>query len=137
MTPKDKVYSPDLQPYSFEGRSGIFGTLLAFAVAPVRVVTRVVHNVFIMPANMLGDYAKSLLLVSCVLLGLGVLDMIMFGKWPLLVSQVPALYYALRLKAQSAKSVQAAMTKREVDIDTSQVEELCSSIYDELNEVIK
>lgn len=132
-----KVYSPDIKPYSMEGRSGIFGTLLSFVVAPIRLLTRVMHNIFILPANLIEDYANALMLVSSIMLGIGVIDFFFYEKWPLLVSQLPALYYASVLKKQARKSTQIALEKREVDIDTEQVQTLCNTIFDELNEIIK
>lgn len=132
-----KVYSPDIKPYSMEGRSGIFGTLLSFVVAPIRLLTRVMHNIFILPANLIEPYADALLMVSGAMLVIGVLDFFLYQKWPLSVSQLPAIYYASILKKQARKSTQIALEKREVDIDTEQVQTLCNTIFDELNDIIK
>ena len=132
-----KVYSPDIHAYSMEGRSGIFGTLLSFIVAPFRVITRIMHNIFILPANLLNDYADALMLTSIVLGLIGILDLVIYKKWSLLLSQFPALYYANVVKKQAKKSTQLALEKREVDIDNEQVEALCNTVFQELNEVIK
>lgn len=137
LNEEGKVYSPDIHPYSFEGRSGVFGTLLSIVVAPIRVITRVVHDIFILPANLLEGYAKSLLLVSAILFAIGLIDFFVYKKWPLVVSQIPAFYYATVLKKQATKSTQLALQKRTVDINTEQVEELCNTVFDELNKVIK
>ena len=45
--------------------------------------------------------------------------------------------YALRLKGQAALSKQRAQEKREVNIDTGQIEDMCSAIYDTLDNIIK
>lgn len=132
-----KVYSPDITPYSMEGKSGVFGTLISLFVAPIRIVSRVMHNIFVLPANLVKDYANSLLVVGIVLEIIGVIDLLLFQKWPLCVSQVPVIWYALQLKNQAAKSVIVATKKREVDIDTEEVEELCNTIYKELDNIIK
>ena len=132
-----KVYSPDIKPYSFVGRSGVFGTLLSIIVAPIRIVTRVMHTIFILPANMQEAYADSLMLISLMMAALGVLDLLFYHKWPLLVSQIPAFYYSTRLKKQAKQSTAIASVKREVDIDYDGVEELCESIYDDLEKIVK
>lgn len=137
MDDNQKVYSPDIKPYSFEGRSGIFGTLLSFIVAPIRITTRVMHTVFILPANMQETYAGSLFVVSGVMCGLGLFDLILYHKWPLLVSQIPCIYYATRLKKQAQRSAEIASAKREVDIDFEQVETLCNTVYNELENIVE
>lgn len=137
LNEEGKVYSPDIHPYSFEGRSGVFGTLSSIVVAPIRVITRVVHDIFILPANLLEEYAKSLMLVSIILLVIGLFDFFVYKKWPLVVSQLPAIYYAYILKRQASKSTQLALKKRTVDINTDNVEELCNTVFDELNKAIK
>lgn len=132
-----KVYSPDIKPYSFEGRSGVFGTLLSIIVAPIRITTRVMHTIFILPADMQVEYANSLYLMSIIMGVIGVVDLFVYKKWPLLVSQIPVLYYATRLRNQAQKSTAIAQAKREVDIDRDQVGELCNTIYDDLEQIFK
>lgn len=131
-----KVYSPDIHPYSMEGRSGIFGTLLSFVVAPIRITTRVIHNIFILPANLQEDYADALTTTSLVIGCIGIIDLFMYKKWCLTFSQIPTLYFAYVLKKQARKSTQIALEKREVDIDTEQVQTLCNTVFSELNEII-
>lgn len=132
-----KVYSPDITPFGMEGKSGATGILLSFVVAPIRLVSRVIHNICILPANLLEEYANALIFVSGVMLGLGIVSFFVEKKWCLLVSQIPALYIALRLKAQARRSVDIAEEKREVDIDLDLVTENCSAIYNELDKIIK
>ena len=132
-----KVYSPDITPYKFEGNSLIFGTILSFVVAPIRLLSRVMRNVFILPADMRESYAKSLLIVSGILGVIGIVDLMIYGKWPLVASQIFTFLYALRLKGQAALSKQRAQEKREVNIDTGQIEDMCSAIYDTLDNIIK
>lgn len=133
----EKVYSPDIKPYSFEGKSGIFGTLLSIIMAPVRIISRVTHNVFILPANLQEGFADKWLLVSCILLAIGFLDFVIEKKWPLLVSQIPGIFLSLRLKRQASKSTEIATEKREVDIDIDQVTELCNSVYSEFESIVE
>lgn len=132
-----KVYSPDIKPYSMEGLSGIFGTLLSFIIAPIRITTRVMHMIFILPADLQEEYANALLKTSVVLAVIGVVDLILWKRWPLFVSQIPAIYYAYRLRKQARKSTMVSQEKREVDIDFDQVEELCNTIYDDLDQIVK
>lgn len=132
-----KVYSPDIKPYSFEGRSGVFGTLLSIIVAPIRITTRIMHNIFILPSNLQESYADGLLLVSAAMAVIGIVDLFMYKKWPMVVSQIPAIYYAIRLKKQAMKSTAIASAKREVDIDFDGVEELCESVFDDLEKIVK
>lgn len=132
-----KVYSPDVTPYSFEGRSYFFGTLVSFVVAPIRLLSRVMHNIFILPANLQEGYASALLLVSGVLMALGVLDLFIFHKWPLLVSQIPALLYAMRLRRHANLSQRAAADLRKVEIDEEAVEEAAGEIYDEFSKILE
>lgn len=132
----DKVYSPDLQTFELEGPTGIFGTLASIIVGPLRLLMRVTHNIVILPANLLASYADGLLLVGAVLTALGVVDFLVFRKWPLLVSQLPVIILAIKLKAAASKAVLQAEEKHEVEIDTTQVEKLCNTIYGELDEVL-
>lgn len=134
---KIKVYSPDITPYSLEGRSGVFGTLVSIFVGPVRIVSRVTHNILVLPANLRLDYANSLITVGFGMLGLGVVDLTLYKKWPLIVSQIPILYYAFRLRKQARKSVTVATQKREVDIDVKEVEVLCNTIFQDLKDITK
>ncbi len=137
MDNNQKVYSPDIKPYSFEGRSGVFGTLLSFIVAPIRITTRVMHTIFILPANMQETYANGLFWVSAIMLVLGLADLVLYHKWPLVVSQIPCLYYAVKLKGQASLSTQKAQAKREVDINFDEVETLCNTVYDDLEKIVK
>lgn len=131
-----KVYSPDIIPYSFEGESYFFGTVLSFLVAPIRIVTRVTHNIFILPAQLQEGYANTLLLISGVLLGIGVVDVIFANKWPLLVSECIVLIYALWLRRNAHNSVKVFGAKREVALDEDAISEVCSEVYDDLNKII-
>lgn len=128
-----KVYSPDLQTFSLEGRSGIFGTIASIVVGPIRLLSRVSHNIMILPAGLLGSYAEGLLFVGVVVTLLGVVDLVFFRKWPLLVSQLPVLLAAVHFKAKARKAVVIAETKHEVEIDNAQVEDLCDQIFTELD----
>lgn len=132
-----KVYSPDITPYSFEGKSYFFGTLLSIIVAPIRLLSRVMHNIFILPANLQKGYAQSLIWVSGALIGIGVLDLLIYRKWPLVVSAIPALIYGLRLKRQALDSEVVARELRHIEIDDEQVEEAANSVYTSLQEILK
>ena len=68
--------------------------------------------------------------------GLGVVDYLLYKKWPLLVSQVPVWIFSLHLKRKAARAVEISKQKREVELDTSKVSELCNQIYTELDAII-
>lgn len=134
---ESKVYSPDMQTYEFEGKSGLFGTIASIIVGPVRIIMRVLGNIMVLPAELMVSYAEGLLVVSGVLLAIGVFDFIAYGKWPMLVSQIPALILAFKLRAKSASVVKTMEVKSEVQIDTKQVEELCNGIVEELDQIVR
>ena len=130
---ENKVYSPDIKVYSMEGRSGLFNTILTIIVGPIRLVTRVMHNIFILPANLLEDYANALMLCSIVVGGIGLIDLVVYKKWPLIVSQIVPLLYSLRLGRQAKASTFMAKKKRSVEINVEAVEELCGEVYTEID----
>lgn len=132
-----KVYSPDIVPYSFEGKGWALGTFASIVVAPIRLVSRVMHNVFIMPAGLMADYAEGLLIVAGATALLGLADLLLFHKWVLLFSQLPLFPVALRLRKSAVKAEKLSKEQRIVDMDEVQVEELLETVYDELEKVIK
>lgn len=134
---KRKVYSPDIHPYSFEGSSGLLNTISYLIVAPFRLVSRVMHNIFVMPANIQDEFAEGLFVVALLTSILGVVDLVFYHKWVLLISQLPLfpVAYYVRKKALAAKEV--AKSKRTVEIDYDQVEELVSTVYNDLNKIVK
>lgn len=132
MNEENKVYSPDIKTYSMEGTSGLFNTLLSFIVGPIRLVTRVMHNIFVIPADLQYEYAKSLFTCSMILMVIGIIDFVVARKWPLAISQIVPLVYAVRLQRHAKHSTVKAKEKREVEIDVEQVESLCSEVYGEI-----
>ena len=102
-----------------------------------RSVSRVMHNIFVMPANIQDEFAEGLFVVALLTSILGVVDLVLYHKWVLLVSQLPLfpVAYYVRKKALTAKEV--AKSKRTVEIDYDQVEELVSTVYNDLNKIVK
>ncbi len=137
MEKQKKVYSPDVVPYSFEGESYLLGTFMSIVVAPIRIVSRVLHNIVILPGDMQLGYSNSLLIVSSILMVIGLLDAMLVGKWPLFISQIPVLLYAMYLKKQATLSLRKKNVKRDIEINTEVVEEMCNSIYDDINNVLR
>lgn len=137
MEKQKKVYSPDVVPYSFEGESYLLGTFMSIVVAPIRIVSRVLHNIVILPGDMQLGYSNSLLIVSSILMVIGLLDAMLVGKWPLFISQIPVLLYAMYLKKQATLSSRKKNVKRDIEINTEVVEEMCNSIYDDINNVLR
>ena len=134
---EEKVYSPDLKTISFEGLTGVFNIIGSVVTAPVRLLLRVVHNIVILPADLMLSYAESLFLVGVVLEIIGIFDFFILHKWVLLVSQVPVIILAVKLKSSASRSVTIARQKTEVEIDTEKIEELCNEISTELDAIVK
>lgn len=132
-----KVYSPDIVVYSFEGRGGLIRTISFLLISPIRLVSRVMHNIFVMPANLQKRYADGLLVVATLTFALGLIDLFVYHIWCLAVSQIPLFFIALKLRNKAAIAEDISSEKREVDIDTGQVEELVETIYDDLDAIIK
>ena len=128
-----KIYSPDLKTFDLEGSSGVFNTLSSIIVGPVRIVTRVMHNIMILPPNLLQAYTRSLQIVGCIMAIFGVVDLVVFRKWPLLVSQIPVVIVATRVNKQASKASAKTRKKHKVEIHYEEVQTLCESIYDEIN----
>lgn len=129
-----KVYSPDIKPFSMEGKSGIIGLVTSLIVGPIRVTSRVMHNIGILPANLMQEYSKGLFVCCGFMSTVGILELIFAHKWPLIVSQIPVAYLAYRLKYISERSVTLSQEKREVSIDEEKVESLVNEIYSEIKE---
>ncbi len=132
-----RVYSPDIQPYSFEGKSYFIGTIVSIVVAPIRIVTRIMHNIIVMPANLQRQYSQGLFIVAGLMTALGIVDFVWRQHWPLLVSQLPLFWVAYHLKRTAVRAEDVAEEQREIDIDHAQVEELINTVYDELDKILK
>lgn len=132
-----KVYSPDIQPYSFEGKGWVLGTFASIVVAPIRLVSRIMHNIMVMPADLQVEYAQGLLVVAGAVTALGAIDLLFFHKWVMLLSQLPLFPVALKLRASALKASSASKELRHVDVDRKQVEELTETIYDDLDKIVK
>lgn len=133
----DKVYSPDLSNFELEGPSGVFGTIASFVTGPIRLVTRVFHNIPILPADLQKEYFNSLLFTSVAVTLIGVVDFVVYRKWPLLLSQLPLIFLSIKQSNKAARVLSQAQVKREVDIDQQQVAELCESVYDKIEDELK
>lgn len=131
-----KVYSPDVKNYSLEGMSGIYGTVASLFVGPIRLLLRVMHNLMILPVGLLKSYSSGLLFVGIVMEVLGIIDYVAFHKWPLFVSQIPIIVIAIILNQRVARAEKRIEKIREVEIDVERVEELCGTIYDELDNIV-
>lgn len=134
---KCKVYSPDVVPYSFEGKRGIIGTVAYTFVAPIRLVSRIMHNIWVMPADIQDEFAEGLFVVAGIVAALGLVDLLVWHKWVLLASQIPLFPYAYFTRKAALEASELAHKKREVDFDYEQIETLVGGVYDELNKVIK
>lgn len=132
----DKVYAPDIQTFELDGPPGVFGTIASIVAGPVRIVSRVMHSMLVLPAKLLKSYGDGLLLTGAVLGVLGILDLVLYAKWPLAVSQIPVVFAGLWYRNKAAQCLPEDAPKREVEIDNEQVNELVNSIYSELDLVL-
>lgn len=131
----NKTYSPEIKSFSLDDK-GAINLVAALFVSPIRFVVRVMHNICVLPANLLKDYANGLQLVGFVMLAIGVIDFVLYRRWPLLVSQIPVIMLASSLKKKASKAVSIAAKKDSVDIDYSKVEEILNTVYDRVDNAI-
>lgn len=134
---KRKVYSPDIVLYSFDGKGWVLGTITSILIAPFRLVSRVMHNIFVMPADIQDKYAEGLFVVAGLVSLLGFIDFIFFHKWVLLVSQLPLFPLAYKIRKSALKAKSISKKKRVVDVDYDELEKLAEAVYDDLNKIIK
>lgn len=130
-----KVYSPDIKPYSLEGKGGLLNTISYTIVSPIRLVSRVMHNIFVMPANIQDEFAEGLIVVAIATGVLGLVDLIVFKKWMLLATQIPLIPYAYKKRKDALSSKEVVKKKPVVDIDKARVTELAQSVYDDLEKL--
>ena len=133
---KKLSYAKDIAVYSFEGATGIAGTISSLLVAPIRIMVRVPQSIAVLPCHLLKQYSEALFLVGCFALSVGLLDLALYKKWVLLVSQIPIILLAVYLRRISSRPNKKAEDKRTVEFDDEQIVELCDSIYPELDAVI-
>lgn len=133
----EKVYSPDLQTFELDGPTGVFGVVAALLVGPLRLITRVVHNVMILPADLLASYASGLFVVGAIMTVIGAIDLVFYRRWPMLVSQIVVLGLAIMLKSKARVASEKADVKAEIEIDDKKVEDLCNSLVPQLDAIIK
>lgn len=131
-----KVYSPDIEPFSLEGELGLFNSISSIFVGPIRLLIHIPHNIMILPANLLEEYAMGLLIVGSILLLLGIFDYLLFKKWVLFASQIPVIFVALSFKKKASFAVEKNNTPREVDIDYAEVKDVCMTVYDEIDSAL-
>lgn len=131
-----KVYSPDITSYNFEGNEGISHTIAYVLVAPFRIVSRVMHNIFILPADLQEQFASGLLLVAGIMTVLGIVDLVAFRKWVLVVSQLPLFPVALKMRRSAATAIEQQAEDPVIDVDRAHITEMATSVYDELNKII-
>lgn len=131
--PDKKTYATDIQSFDLDGNQSILNIVASVVVAPIRLVMKVLHNICILPAELMCSYAEGLLFVSSVLSVLGVLDLVIYRRWPLLISQLPLVFVSLRLRRKARVSAQAARDKKTVDIDYAKIEEKLNTVYDRID----
>lgn len=128
----DLVYSPDLQTYDLAGSRGLLSTVSSFIIGPIRLVSRVSTNIAVLPLSLAEAYGNSLLLVGTLFAAIGLVDLLVFKKWPLIVSQLPVIAYGLHLRVYSKRSTIKAREKREVVVDTATLNNFCNTTEAEI-----
>ncbi len=133
---RKKVYSPDIVVYDFEGAKGVSSTVAYVLVAPFRIVSRVMHNIFVMPANIQDEFAEGLLVVASLVSVLGLVDLVVAHKWVMLVSQLPLFPIAIGLRKRALEAVAKKGNDPIVDVDKEEVLNRAYTIWDDINKVI-
>lgn len=131
-----KVYAPDIASYAFDESSAVYKTIVSVLIGPIRLVMRVLHNIPLLPPNLLSEFAGGLVLTSCFLGAIGIFDYAVFHRWPLLFSQTLALLYGLYLKRKVGGIELTEAEMREVKIDYELVTDHCNKIYDDLDKIL-
>lgn len=132
----NRSYSKDISEFELGGLSGVIGTIASFVVSPIRVTSRVCHNIILTPPSMLKTYGASLLGVSIATFVLGVLDSLVYGKPYLLLASLASAFIGWFIFKRGARYKSLEGDKRIVQIDNGEIETLCNSIYDEIEEVL-
>ena len=130
-------YAPDLLEFELEGEKGIFSLITSFIVGPIRLVSRILHNIAFLPADLAKSYSNGLIAVASMMVFIGIVDLLFFGKWPVLVSQIPVCAMALRFRKKATKAISVTAEKREVHIDNDQVNAMCETTYDEMLSAVR
>ena len=133
----DKVYSPDLSNFELSGPTGVFGTIASIVTGPVRLVTRVLHNIPILPADLLKEYYQSLFITSTTLACVGLVDLVFYNKWLLFVVQIPLIGISLTQPKKINKILKAASVKHEVEFDSQRVADMCEKVYDDIEKELE
>lgn len=136
MADNRKVYSPDITSFKFEGSEGISKIVSYVLVAPFRIVSRVMHNIFILPANLEGQFADGLFVIAGIMTVLGLVDLIAFHKWVLLVSQLPLFPLGYKMRQSSAIAMEQQEEENIIDVDKQEVRRQALEVYDELDKII-
>lgn len=130
----DLVYSPDLQTFDLAGDRGLLSTIASFIVGPIRLTIRVTTNIFLLPAELKGKYANSLLLTGIFLELLGLVDLLVYKKWPLFVSQIPVIAMAIQMRLSAKQHHDDVITaKKEINVDTDALNDYCNTLEKELD----
>lgn len=132
----NKTYSPEIQSFKLNDDKGVINLVAALFVSPIRFVVRVMHNICVLPANLLKEYAEGLKSVGFIMLAVGIIDLILYSRWPLLVSQVLVIILAFSLKKKSSRAISIAAKRDSVDIDYSKIEEILNTVYDRIDNAI-
>lgn len=132
----DLVYSPDLQTYDLAGSRGLLSTVSSFIIGPIRLVSRVSTNIAILPSSLTKAFGNSLLIVGGCFSLLGLVDLLLFKKWPLLVSQVPVIIYGLQQRRSGESSLKKEKAKREVVVDTEALNDYCNTLETEIHKAL-
>lgn len=129
----DLVYSTDIQVTDLEGSNALVHSIAAIAFAPIRILLKVLHNIMILPADLMLIYAESLLMISSIMLGIGILNLFFNRSVLLLLCEIPVVLLSLLWKRKASTSVVVSNKRNVISIDTNAIEDVCNSVYDKIN----
>lgn len=134
----DYVYSQDLVTFDIDGNHSLIFTIISVIISPIRLIMRSVHNIVIMPDTLKLHYYEELLKISAILAAIGLIDLVVYHKWVLIISQIPVILYSLK-RIPSLKIIEEKeeVELQEIEIDTKKVEVECNKIFDILDDILQ
>lgn len=110
--------------------------VLMIAVDPLMFIIKMTTHIAIMSAKEREVFLKNMLVTSIIFEVIGVIDLVFYHRWPLVVAQIPVIIYVLRARDKVSIAIERDAVVEQVKIDTEQVEKLGMTIYDDLDRIV-
>lgn len=110
--------------------------VLMIAADPLMFIIKMTTHIAIMSAKEREVFLKNLLITSIIFEVIGVIDLVFYHRWPLVVAQIPIILYVLRARDKVSIAIERDAVVEQVKIDTEQVEKLGMTIYDDLDKIV-